>query len=57
MFLSRLLDAPVLDGIASMIIGLVLACAALFLAYETRGLLVGEVADAELVRRVVALAA
>ena len=36
-YLSRRLDSPVPDGIASLIIGVVLACVAIFLAYESHG--------------------
>lgn len=38
-------DAPVLDGVASVLIGVLLACAAIVLAIETKGLLIGEAAD------------
>ena len=55
-FLSHQLDAPVLDGLASVIIGLILIVAALWLATESRSLLVGEAADPELVHAVRALA-
>jgi len=48
-FLSHQLDAPVLDGTASVVIGAILVFAALWLAYESRSLLVGEAADPELV--------
>jgi cation diffusion facilitator family transporter len=41
-FLSRALDMPVLDGLSSIVIGLILAGVAIFLAAETRALLVGE---------------
>jgi cation diffusion facilitator family transporter len=41
-FLSVNLNLPVLDGVASMLIGLVLALTALVLARETKGLLIGE---------------
>jgi cation diffusion facilitator family transporter len=51
-FLSHLLDAPRLDGLASVIIGLILVVAALWLAVESRSLLVGEAADPELVSAV-----
>lgn len=51
-FLSHTLDAPVLDGVASVVIGVILVCAALWLAYESRSLLVGEAADPELVAAV-----
>lgn len=49
--LGQLLDIPELDGVASMVIGVILALAAVLLAYETKGLLIGEAADPELVRR------
>jgi divalent metal cation (Fe/Co/Zn/Cd) transporter len=41
-FLSQALDLPVLDGVASIIIGLILAITAAFLAYEAQSLLTGE---------------
>ena len=44
-FLGQLLDIPELDGVASVVIGCILAVAAIFLAYETKGLLIGEGAD------------
>jgi cation diffusion facilitator family transporter len=54
--LSHQLNAPVLDGAASIVIGCILVVAALWLAYESRSLLVGEAADPQLVadiRRIV----
>lgn len=50
------LEMPVLDGVASVIIGLILATVALVLAGETRGLLVGESARAPLVEGIRSLA-
>ena len=46
---SHQLEQPVLDGLASVVIGGILIVAALWLAYESRSLLVGEAADPELV--------
>jgi cation diffusion facilitator family transporter len=54
--LSHLLHAPVIDGAASVLIGCILVCAALWLAYESKSLLVGEAADPELVAAVRRLA-
>jgi len=51
-FLSHQFDAPAVDGLASVVIGVILVCAALWLAYESRSLLVGEAADPELVAAV-----
>ncbi|MBX9931668.1 MAG: cation diffusion facilitator family transporter [Methylobacterium sp.] len=47
--LAHVLDAPALDGWASIGIGLILVGMAAFLMIETHGLLVGEAADPELV--------
>lgn len=44
---SQLLDLPVLDGVASVVIGVILASTALFLAVESHSLLTGEAADPE----------
>jgi cation diffusion facilitator family transporter len=44
-FLSETLDAPVIDGIASLIIGAILAVTAFFLAVESQSLLTGEAAS------------
>jgi cation diffusion facilitator family transporter len=49
-FLSQITDNPVYDGIASIIIGLILAGTAAWLAYETKGLLIGESASPRIVK-------
>ncbi len=45
LFLSQVFDSPYFDGVASLLIGLILATVASVLIYETRGLLIGESAD------------
>lgn len=47
-FSAHQLNMPVLDGVASILIGVVLAISALLLARETKGLLLGETADPQL---------
>jgi len=54
-FLSQALDMPVLDGVASLVIGLILAGTAVLLASESKGLLIGESAHPETVRAIRAL--
>ena len=51
-YLSHALSNPALDAIASILIGLILATTAMFLAYKSKSLLVGETADASLVKSV-----
>ncbi len=46
-FLSETLHMPVIDGIASVVIGAILAGTAFFLAYESQSLLTGEAASHE----------
>lgn len=44
-YLGHALHVPELDGIASVVIGLILCVVAVFLAYESKGLLIGEGVD------------
>lgn len=44
-YLAHTWQMPVLDGVASVVIGAILASIAIMLAYESKGLLVGEGAD------------
>jgi cation diffusion facilitator family transporter len=55
-YLSINLDRPVLDGVASILIGLVLALTAALLARETKSLLIGERADQSIVDSILRLA-
>lgn len=48
-FLSQVTGNLIFDGLASIIIGLILAGTASWLAYETKGLLIGESANTEVV--------
>lgn len=54
--LSRVLNMPALDSVASILVGLLLACAAVVLIRESRGLLVGESAASDRVRGMCKLA-
>lgn len=49
-FLAHRLDNPYFDGGASVVIGAVLASVAVLLAYESKGLLVGEGVDPDMLR-------
>ena len=51
-FLSQVTGNPVYDGAASVVIGLILAGTAAWLAYEIKGLLIGESARPEIVKGV-----
>jgi len=53
---ARVLDRPVLDGAASIAIGVLLGLIAIVLARETKGLLIGEPARSELVSSICAMA-
>ncbi len=55
-FLSHQLQNPYLDGVASILIGLLLIAVSVLLAKESRSLLMGEVADQEQVAAIVAVA-
>lgn len=55
-FLGHRLDEPLFDGGASVFIGLILVGVAVILAWESRGLIVGESADPEMVARIRELA-
>jgi cation diffusion facilitator family transporter len=47
--LAQVLDMPLLDGAAAIVIGLILATTAALLAYECKGLLIGEAASPAIV--------
>jgi len=49
-------DLPILDGVASILIGVVLAATAFLLAWETKGLLIGEAADQPIVDSIMRVA-
>ncbi|MBI3804560.1 MAG: cation transporter [Nitrospirae bacterium] len=55
-FLGHLLNNPYIDGSASVMIGAILAVTALLLAYESKGLLVGESANPKIVAGIRSLA-
>ena len=54
--LSQVTGNPFFDGAASIVIGVILGFTAALLAYESKGLLIGEAADPELVESLRALA-
>jgi cation diffusion facilitator family transporter len=51
-FLSQMTGNPIWDGVASILIGVVLALVAILLIIEAKGLLIGESADPELVEAI-----
>ncbi|MDH3664088.1 MAG: cation diffusion facilitator family transporter, partial [Alphaproteobacteria bacterium] len=55
--LGQALDMPVLDGVASLLIGVILALTAGLLAYEAKGLLIGEGVEPEVKRGIEAVIA
>jgi cation diffusion facilitator family transporter len=55
-FLSDMLDMPSIDGAASILIGLLLASVGLLLVIESKGLLIGESTDPDIIDAVNAIA-
>ena len=51
-FLGQITGDPRFDGTASVVIGCILGGTAIWLAYETKGLLIGEAANREVVRAI-----
>jgi cation diffusion facilitator family transporter len=51
-FLTHVTGHPVFDGLASIVIGLILGGTAIWLAYETKSLLIGESANSEVVEKI-----
>ncbi len=51
-YLGQQLGNPLFDSVASIVIGLILAAVAVLLAYESKGLLIGEGADSDLVANI-----
>jgi cation diffusion facilitator family transporter len=56
-FLAHVTGNPFYDGAASIVIGVILALTAMLLAHESKGLLIGEAADPEMVRALRQMAA
>lgn len=54
-FAAQVFDLPVLDGVASVVIGCILAAAAILLGLETKSLLIGEAATPDTLRSLDAL--
>jgi len=54
-FFGKLLGLPFLDGVASLIIGLMLCVVAVLMVYESKGLLIGEGLDRETLKKLRAL--
>jgi cation diffusion facilitator family transporter len=51
-FLGQVTGSPYFDGAASVVIGLILGATAIWLAYETHGLLIGERANPEVAEKI-----
>ncbi len=56
-FIAHITGNPFYDGAASIVIGVILGFTAMLLAYELKGLLIGEAADPEMVRALRQMAA
>lgn len=56
LLLAQLTHDPFYDGAASVLIGVILGCTAMLLAYESKGLLIGEAADPVLIENLRQLA-
>ncbi len=56
-FISQLTNDPLWDGLASIVIGIILGLTAAWLAYETKSLLIGEGADPKIVKGIKEIAA
>ncbi len=54
-FFSHYFDNPLIDGMASIVIGIILAAVAVFLSYQSRALLIGHSASDELIKSVCAI--
>src|SRR5512140_2062247 len=52
-FLSQQLDSPIIDGIASIAIGAVLAIVAVYLAHQSKGLLLGQSMDKHVIQGII----
>jgi len=55
-FLAHQFNNPYFDGVASIVIGLILTTVAYFIGYESKGLLIGEGADRETLQSIEVLA-
>jgi divalent metal cation (Fe/Co/Zn/Cd) transporter len=55
-WLGQVTGILILDGVASIVIGIILALTAAWLAYETKGLLIGESANMDIIDGVTSLA-
>lgn len=54
-YFGHALDNPYIDGAASIVIGLILCVTSFMLAYETKGLLIGESADPAVLKKITEL--